>query len=225
MTSHSITWVIPVETVAIGWYVALSRVRAGRGNAHVGTLIVDMEFLSLWATIGATIIAEQLMVRLCGWASEHAFPASKRDSELEHPPPLLSPQGRFHVPFIAPVLVTIFTLALHSVGLPFIGNHVSNLSYLSAVKILFAAQLVAAAVVYAAVALGATPEGLEEQVARMQIQLTGMAATLDSHTATLGDHTAQLGGMAAQLGGLADQLSHIIELLLSLKLNNTSTAG
>ena len=63
MSTHSITWAIPVEVVTICWYVALSNVRVGHGNAHVGKQLVYMEFLCLWSTIGATLIAEQLMVR------------------------------------------------------------------------------------------------------------------------------------------------------------------
>ena len=111
------------------------------------------------------------------------------------PAPFL--QGRYHVPFIAPVLVTVFTLALHSVGLPFVGYHATNLSYMPAVKILFAVQLVAAAAVYAAVTLGMTPEGLEERVGQMQIVLSNHSVQLGDISATLANHSVQLGDISA----------------------------
>jgi hypothetical protein len=63
MTTHNITWAIPVEVVTVCWYLALSNVQVLHGNNQVGKKLVYMEFLCLWSTIGAILIAEQLMVR------------------------------------------------------------------------------------------------------------------------------------------------------------------
>ena len=106
-------------------------------------------------------------------------------------------QGRFEMPLIAPVLVTVFTLALYSVGLPYLGASDTNLNYMPAVKTLFAVQLVAAAVMYTAVVFGVTPVSFEERFTRVEATLADHTVTLADHTVLLNNHTAQLNTLTA----------------------------
>jgi hypothetical protein len=101
------------------------------------------------------------------------------------------------LPFIAPVLMTVFTLALHAVGPPFLGAHPTNLAYLRVVKILFAVQLVAAAGVFVAIVAGITPVTVEERIMRVEATQGVHTAQLHSLAATQGNHTAQLHGLTA----------------------------
>lgn len=68
MAKHGIALVIPVNFVALIWYVMMERssAKADDGGEDLSTTLVHMEFLALWSTIGATIVAEHIMVR-CHW--------------------------------------------------------------------------------------------------------------------------------------------------------------
>jgi hypothetical protein len=99
------------------------------------------------------------------------------------------------MPFLAPVLMTVFTLALHAVGLPFLGVYNANLTYLRAVKILFTVQLIIATVVYAAIVFDMTPASTEERIGRMEVILLNHSTELKDITAQLNSHTTQLNSL------------------------------
>ena len=83
--------------------------------------------------------------------------------------------------------------ALHTVHLPYLGDGPNNLDFIPKAKVLFATQLILAAMFLALIVTGNVKQSLEEIVERMSV-------VQDSHTTLLNSHTTLLYAIAKYLG-------------------------
>ena len=90
--------------------------------------------------------------------------------------------------------------ALHTVHLPYLGDGPNNLDFIPKAKVVFATQLILAAMFLALVVTGNIKQSLEEIVERMSVVQDSHTTLLNSHTTLLNSHTTLLYAIAKHLG-------------------------
>ena len=106
-----------------------------------------------------------------------------------------TPQGRFHVSIVAPVLVSFFALALHAVHLPFFGASPSNLSFIATSKVIFALQFALGVAVFTLVVTGHAPLGQDEILLELQAGQKDLNGRLDHLANVMAQGFAMLGAV------------------------------
>lgn len=83
-------------------------------------------------------------------------------------------QGRFEASLFAPVIITVFTLALHSINLPFIGVSHATLEFFHTAAMLFVVQLSAAVVITVFIESGWVNPSVHEKLDGLEKRFDGL---------------------------------------------------